>query len=165
MARRHSAGILLYRCSGEGLEVLLAHMGGPFWQGKDAHAWSVPKGEIAEGEDPFEVACREFAEELGAPVPAERFVDLGEVRQSGGKQVRAWAAEGDLDASAVVSNTFTLEWPRGSGRMREFPEVDSAEWCSLASARERLVKGQVPLLDRLADRLAGGGLGSPADQA
>lgn len=153
MAKRPSAGILLYRWSGEEPEVLIAHMGGPFWQGKDAHAWSIPKGEIEDGEDPFEVACREFAEELGSPVPADRFVDLGEVRQSGGKRVVAWAAEGDLDATAVVSNTFILEWPRGSGRMREFPEIDQAEWCSLDLARERLVKGQVPFLDALVERL------------
>lgn len=156
MAKR-SAGILLYRWADGQPEVLIAHMGGPFWQGKDARAWSIPKGEVADGEDPFAVACREFEEELGASVPADAFVELGEARQSGGKRVTAWAAEGDLDASAATSNTFALEWPPGSGRTREFPEVDRAEWCGLASARQRLVKGQVPLLDALAERLGVGG--------
>jgi predicted NUDIX family NTP pyrophosphohydrolase len=151
---RRSAGILLYRFAGDAAcEVLVGHMGGPFWAKKDAGAWSLPKGEYADGEVPFDVARREFEEELGSPVPATEFVELGEVRQSGGKVLTVWAAEGDLDTATSVSNTFELEWPPKSGRMQEFPEIDRSAWLSLAEAREALVKGQVPLLDRLAAHL------------
>jgi predicted NUDIX family NTP pyrophosphohydrolase len=154
---KRSAGLLLYRLRpGGAAEVLIAHMGGPFWARKDAGAWSIPKGEYAEGEDPFEAACREFGEELGHPVPATEFTPLGEVAQSGGKRVLAWAAEGDLDPAAAVSNTFELEWPRGSGVVRTFPEVDRVAWYGVAEARSRLVKGQVPFLDRLLELLASG---------
>jgi predicted NUDIX family NTP pyrophosphohydrolase len=146
-----SAGLLLHRTSADGtLEVLLVHPGGPFWARKDAGAWSVPKGEIADDEDPLTAACREFAEELGTPAPDGPFADLGEVRQKAGKVVQAWAVEGDLDPATVVSNTFTIEWPRGSGRLREFPEVDRAEWFDLEEAAVRILEGQRPLLDALA---------------
>jgi predicted NUDIX family NTP pyrophosphohydrolase len=129
-------------------------MGGPFWARKDAGAWSIPKGEYSEGEDPEAAARREFAEELGSSVPAGELVPLGDLRASG-KVLSVWAAEGDLDAGACTSNTFSLEWPPRSGRVPEFPEVDRAAWFGLAEARERLVKGQVPFLDRLAALLAG----------
>ena len=149
MARR-SAGLLLYRRAGDGLEVLIAHMGGPFWAAKDEGAWSIPKGEIEEGEEPLAVALREFEEELGSPPPAGETAKLGEFRQSGGKRVTVYAREGDLDASEVRSNEFEMEWPPRSGRMRSFPEIDRAEWMSLDTARSKLVTGQVPALDVLA---------------
>jgi predicted NUDIX family NTP pyrophosphohydrolase len=153
---RTSAGILLYRRTADGaLEVLLGHMGGPFWAKKDAGAWSIPKGEYGEGEDAFATAQREFLEELGSPVPAADFTPLGEVRQSGGKLLTVWAAEGDLDVTTAVSNTFTIEWPPRSGRMQEFPEIDRAAWVTVDAARALLVKGQVPLLDRLPTRTGG----------
>jgi predicted NUDIX family NTP pyrophosphohydrolase len=136
-----------------GVEVLLGHMGGPFWAAKDDRAWSIPKGEHGPDEVPFDVALREFAEELGSPVPATDFVPLGEVRQGSGKLLTVWAAEGDLDAATATSNTFELEWPPRSGRMQEFPEIDRAVWFAVDDAREKLVKGQVPFLDRLLDRL------------
>jgi predicted NUDIX family NTP pyrophosphohydrolase len=151
---RTSAGLLLYRRRDSGVEVLIGHMGGPFWARKDDAAWSVPKGEYGPGEEPFAVALREFEEELGTPVPADDFLPLGEVRQAGGKVFTAWAAEGDLDAGAARSNTFTLEWPPRSGRMQEFPEIDRAAWVSVDEARTKLVRGQVPLLDRLLVALA-----------
>jgi predicted NUDIX family NTP pyrophosphohydrolase len=150
---RTSAGLLLYRRV-PGLEVLLGHMGGPFWARKDDAAWSVPKGEYGPDEEPFAVALREFEEELGMPVPADEFLPLGEVRQAGGKVFTAWAAEGDLDAGAAHSNTFTLEWPPRSGRLQEFPEIDRAAWVTVDEARTKLVRGQVPLLDRLLAALA-----------
>jgi predicted NUDIX family NTP pyrophosphohydrolase len=146
---RTSAGLLLYRRRGSGVEVLIGHMGGPFWARKDDAAWSVPKGEYGPDEQAFDVALREFEEELGTPVPADDFVPLGEVRQSGGKVLRVWAAEGDLDAAAARSNTFSLVWPPHSGRLQEFPEIDRAAWVSVDAARTKLVRGQVPLLDRL----------------
>ncbi len=146
---RLSAGILLHRTVDGRLEVLLGHMGGPYWAGKDAGAWSIPKGEYGDGEDPFEVACREFEEEMGSVVPADAFVDLGEVRQSGGKLVRAWAGEGDLDVTSVVSNTFEIEWPPRSGRMQSFPEIDRAAWFTVPDAREHIVAAQAAFLDRL----------------
>jgi len=144
-----SAGVLLYRRAADGVEVLIGHMGGPFWAKKDAGGWSIPKGEYGEGEEAFAVALREFAEELGSPCPAEDFTPLGEVKANS-KTLTVWAAEGDLDASACVSNTFQIEWPPRSGRMQEFPEIDRAEWVGLDVAREKLVKGQLPFLDRLA---------------
>jgi len=144
-----SAGVLLYRRARDGVEVLIGHMGGPFWAKKDAGGWSIPKGEYGEGEEPFAVALREFEEELGSPCPADDFTALGEVKASG-KTLTVWAAEGDLDATACVSNTFEIEWPPRSGRMQEFPEIDRAEWVGLDVAREKLVKGQLPFLDRLA---------------
>ena len=146
---RTSAGLLLYRRRDGGVEVLVGHMGGPFWARKDEAAWSIPKGEHGPGDDPFAAALREFEEELGSPVPATDFLALGEVRQSGGKVLTVWAAEGDLDATACRSNTFEIEWPPRSGRMQEFPEIDRAAWVGVDVARTKLVKGQVPLLDRL----------------
>jgi predicted NUDIX family NTP pyrophosphohydrolase len=151
-----SAGVLLYRfADGGSVEVLLGHMGGPFWAKKDAAGWSIPKGEAGPEEEPFDVARREFAEELGSPVPATEFTDLGELRVSSGKLLTVWAAEGDLDASATVSNTFPLEWPPRSGRVQEFPEIDRSAWFAVDDARTALVKGQVPFLDRLLAALAG----------
>ena len=146
---RTSAGILLHRRGPAALEVLIGHMGGPFWARKDDAAWSIPKGEHGPDEDPLAVALREFEEEMGSPVPAADLVPLGEVRQSGGKVLTVWAAEGDLDADATTSNTFEVEWPPRSGRVQEFPEIDRAAWVPVDVARTKLVKGQVPLLDRL----------------
>jgi predicted NUDIX family NTP pyrophosphohydrolase len=146
---KRSAGIVLYRWTAHGVEVLLGHMGGPYWARKDAGAWTIPKGEVEPGERPIDVARREFEEELGSPVPAGTLVELGEVRQAGGKIVEAWAVEGELDASAIVSNTFELEWPPRSGRVQMFPEIDRAAWFDLESARSSIIAGQRALLDRL----------------
>ena len=147
-----SAALLLFRRR-EALEVLIAHMGGPFWARKDAGAWSIPKGEYT-SEEPLAAAQREFAEEMGSPAPAGEVISLGSVKQSGGKVVTAFAVEGDFDLNGFRSNTFEVEWPRGSGRMQEFPEVDRAEWVTVDVAREKLVKGQVPVLDALLAHLA-----------
>jgi len=148
--RAHSAGILLHRRDASGaLQVLLVHPGGPFWARRDAGAWSIPKGEIGHDEDPLAAARREFAEELGSPAPEGEPLHLGEVRQKSGKVVRAWALAGDLDADAIRSDVFTVQWPPRSGRMREFPEVDRAQWFHLAGAREKINPAQVALLDRL----------------
>lgn len=133
---------------------MLVHMGGPFWARKDAGAWSIPKGEHEPDEPSLAAARREFVEETGLAVPDGEPLDLGALGQSSGKLVRVWALEADIDASHVTSNTFPLEWPRGSGRMQEFPEVDRAAWFDLESAREKLVKGQVPFLATLAARVA-----------
>jgi predicted NUDIX family NTP pyrophosphohydrolase len=148
MAKR-SAGILLHRRAGDALEVLLVHPGGPFWAKKDAGAWSIPKGEHDEDEDALAAALREFQEETGTALPPGALTDLGAVKQRAGKVVQAWGAEGDLDADRVSSNTFTLEWPPRSGRMREFPEVDRAAWFGIAEARERINPAQAAFLDRL----------------
>ena len=149
MPATRSAGVLLHRTRDGVVEVLIGHMGGPFWARKDAAGWSIPKGEAGPDEEPLDVARREFAEELGSPVPAKEFRDLGELRVSSGKVLTVWAAEGDLDAGSTRSNTFTIEWPPRSGRMQEFPEIDRAAWFPLDQARQKLVKGQVPFLDRL----------------
>jgi predicted NUDIX family NTP pyrophosphohydrolase len=146
---RRSAGILLWRTGPHGPEVLLGHMGGPFWARRDAGSWTIPKGEYEPDDDPLASACREFAEEIGCPVPATEFVDLGEVRQSGGKVVRAWAAAGDLDPATAVSNTFELEWPPRSGRRQSFPELDRVGWFDLATAATKIVVAQREFLDRL----------------
>jgi predicted NUDIX family NTP pyrophosphohydrolase len=146
---KHSAGILLYRRAGDGLEVLLVHPGGPFWAKKDVGVWSIPKGEHDEGEDALATALREFHEETGTVLPPGALTDLGTVKQRAGKVVQAWAAEGDLDADAIRSNHFTIEWPPRSGRMREFPEVDRAAWFGVAEARERINPAQAAFLDRL----------------
>jgi predicted NUDIX family NTP pyrophosphohydrolase len=148
---RTSAGILLYRVRPAGPEVLLGHMGGPFWEKKDDGAWSIPKGEHGPDDDPLAVARREFEEELGSPVSAEELLPLGALRVTSAKVLAVWAAEGDLDATATRSNTFELEWPPRSGRVQEFPEIDRAAWFGLGEARAKLVKGQVPFLDRLRD--------------
>ncbi|MCU1446117.1 NUDIX domain-containing protein [Cryobacterium sp.] len=152
-----SAGILLYRLTDAGLQVWIAHMGGPFWARKDAAAWSIPKGEYGPDEDPFVAARREFAEEIGVPAPGVEYTALGEFRQPSGKVVTVFAAEADLAVEQVVSNTFTVEWPRGSGNVREFPEIDDARWVGLAEARVKLVRGQLPVLDALAEWLRGPG--------
>lgn len=146
---KRSAGLLLYRRREGRVEVLLVHPGGPFWARRDAGAWSVPKGEYEDGEDPRLAARREFEEELGSPPPDTPELDLGEIRQRSGKFVRAWALEGDLDASTIVSNTCLVQWPPGSGKEIEIPEVDRAEWLELEPAREKINPAQTPLLDRL----------------
>lgn len=144
-----SAGILLYRRMPR-LEVFLGHMGGPFWRGKDAAAWSIPKGTFTEEEEPLAAARREFAEEIGRPAPDVEYRELGAFRYSSGKLVWVFAGESDFDPSEVRSNTFELEWPPRSGRRQAFPELDGAGWFTLDEARERLVKGQRPALDALA---------------
>jgi predicted NUDIX family NTP pyrophosphohydrolase len=150
-----SAGFLLYKVAEDGsLAVLLVHPGGPFWQKKDAHAWSIPKGEYEEGEDPERTAEREFGEELGLPVPAGQRIDLGTVRQASGKYVRAWAIRADdFTPDGFVSNRFEMEWPPRSGRQQEFPEIDQAQWMTGPEASLRLVAAQAELLDRLATAL------------
>jgi predicted NUDIX family NTP pyrophosphohydrolase len=148
-----SAGILLYRRGAAGPEVLLGHMGGPYWANKDVGAWSIPKGEHGPDEEPVAVARREFEEELGSPVPADDLTPLGRLKVTSGKVLAVWAAEGDLDATACRSNTFELEWPPRSGRMQEFPEIDRAGWFGVGEARRKLLKGQVPFLDRLVEQL------------
>jgi len=151
---KRSAGILLYRLTGGVPEVLLVHPGGPYWARRDDGAWSIPKGEYEEGDDPRACALREFEEETGAPLPPGELVDLGNIRQKGGKVVTAWAAEGDLDTDAVQSNTFEMEWPPRSGRTAEFPEIDRAGWFGVDQARAKLVPAQAELLDRLLARLS-----------
>jgi predicted NUDIX family NTP pyrophosphohydrolase len=167
-----SAGILLYRlgtgsASGpgdgqhagslsaepDGLEVWIAHMGGPFWARKDAHAWSIPKGEYTEDEDPLAAALREFAEEMGTPAPSADYLHLGEFRQPSRKIITVYAAEQDFLPERIVSNTFPLEWPKGSGKIQHYPEIDDARWFSEQEARLKLVKGQLPVLDALGEHV------------
>ena len=145
---KQSAGVLLYRRNDRGLEVFLVHPGGPFWAKKDEHAWSIPKGEFGDDELPLDAAKREFEEETGVSV-AGTFVALEPLKQSGGKIIHAWACEGDCDPRQLESNTFSMEWPPRSGRQQEFPEVDRAEWYTVAEARTKLHKGQVQLLEQL----------------
>jgi predicted NUDIX family NTP pyrophosphohydrolase len=149
-----SAGILLYRRGGNGLEVLLVHPGGPFFARRDAGAWSIPKGLYEANEEPLACARREFSEELGSPCPDGPALELGEVRQRNGKRVTAFAVEGDLDAGAVTSNTFEIEWPPRSGRRESFPEVDRAGWFTVEQARAKLIAAQAAFLDRLAEQVA-----------
>lgn len=149
---KESAGILPYRKSRGQIEVFLVHPGGPFWARKDRGAWSIPKGEFEGGEDPLEAAKREFAEETGMEVVGP-VMPLGSVRQKGGKVVHAWAVEADLDPSRLQSNTFTMEWPPHSGRMREFPEVDRAGWFDIPEAQDKVHAGQVELIRRLVAEL------------
>jgi predicted NUDIX family NTP pyrophosphohydrolase len=153
---RKSAGLLLYRQTGDGVQVLLAHPGGPMWAKRDEGAWTVPKGEIEAGELPIEVARREFEEETGHPAPAGEMRPLGEVVQKSGKVVVAWAARGDLDPAAARSNTFPLEWPPGSGNWTDVPEIDRFEWFAPEDARRRLNPAQAPFVDRLVEMLEGG---------
>ena len=154
---KQSAGLLIYRRAAGRIEVFLVHPGGPFWAKKDAGAWSIPKGELTDVEQPLDAARREFEEETGLPAPADReFVPLTPIRQSSGKTVHAWACEGDCDPANVRSNTFSMEWPPRSGRQQEFPEVDRAAWFTLEEAREKVVKGQVGLLEEL-ERVVNGG--------
>ena len=159
---KRSAGILLHRGRGDGLEVLLVHPGGPAWSKRDLGAWSIPKGEYTDGEDPLAAARREFEEELGSAPPDAEVADLGEIRQRSGKRVHAWALAGDLDAGGIVSNTVPFEWPPRSGRIIEIPEVDRAEWFGLDNAREKINVGQVPPLDRLEELLGNSASGVDA---
>lgn len=146
---RLSAGLLLYRLVDGTVEVLLGHPGGPFWARRDEGAWSIPKGEYTVDEDPWLAAQREFREEVGAAVPPGEALRLQPVKQAGGKVVTAFAVRGDFDPDTAVSNTFTLEWPKGSGALREFPEIDRVAWFSVSAAREKLLAGQRPILDQL----------------
>jgi predicted NUDIX family NTP pyrophosphohydrolase len=150
---KRSAGILLYRGRGDALRLLLVHPGGPFWAKKDEGAWSIPKGEYDEGEDPLAVARREFEEELGSPTPAGDIIDLGELVQPSRKLITAFAVAGDFDTSRLRSNLFELEWPPRSGRMQSFPEVDRAEWFTLEEARAKILPGQRSFIDRLLERI------------
>ncbi|MGW4753964.1 NUDIX domain-containing protein [Streptomyces chartreusis] len=151
---RRSAGLLLFRRTDAGLEVLLGHMGGPFFAKRDAGAWTVPKGEYEPDEPAWDAARREFQEELGLPPPDGEALPLGEVRQTGGKIVTVWAIEADIDPATVVPGTFRMEWPPRSGRTQEFPELDRVEWLDLDRAREVVVKAQAAFLDRLAEHSA-----------
>ena len=150
---RRSAGILLYRRGPDGLTVLLAHPGGPLWATRDEGVWTVPKGEIETGEEPWDVARREFEEETGHRPPDSPAVDLGEITQKGGKVVVAWALEGDLDPAAAQSNTFAMQWPPRSGRWIDVPEIDRVDWFTPDDARRRLKDTQIPFVDRLIDAL------------
>lgn len=158
MAAKRSAGILLYRFEAGKPQLLLVHPGGPYWAKRDRGAWTIPKGEYEEGELARDCALRELREELGEPpeLDPEELVDLGSVRQKSGKVVEAWAAEADFDPAALRSNTFTLEWPPRSGNEREFPEVDRAAWFDPGQAREKILAGQVELIDRLLEHLGAG---------
>ena len=147
-----SAGLMVYRIREGRLEIFLVHPGGPFWARKDMGAWSIPKGEFSESEDPLEAAQREFREETGHEIEGP-FLPLQSRKQPSGKIVHAWAVLGDLDPERIQSNTFTMEWPRGSGRQKEFPEVDRAEWFAVEEARRRILPGHVGFLDELIGRL------------
>lgn len=153
MSDKTSAGLLLFRRRGGSVEVLLVHPGGPFWKDKDWGAWSIPKGEFDDGEPPLEAARREFEEETGSAASGP-YMPLAPLRQKSGKVIHAWAAEGDLDASAIRSNTFSLEWPPRSGRRQTFPEVDRAEWFDPDEALRRIHPGQAPFLSELREHLA-----------
>jgi predicted NUDIX family NTP pyrophosphohydrolase len=153
-AGRTSAGVLLWRERVGRLEVLLGHPGGPYFAGKDADHWTVLKGEVDPGEDLLAVARREFEEETGHRLPEGPAIELGEIRQKSGKRVLAWAMEGDLDTETAMSNSFEMEWPPRSGRMREFPEIDRVEWFGLEDAREKIKAAQAPFVDRLERTLA-----------
>ncbi len=150
MAKR-SAGLLLFRRRNHELQVLLIHPGGPLWVKKDEGAWSIPKGEIEEGEDPLAAARREFNEELGSPVSGE-FIELTPIRQASGKVVHAWAVEADFDPATLASGLFSMEWPPRSGRQQQFPEVDRAEWFTIDEAKRKINKAQIALLDQLSSR-------------
>lgn len=147
-----SAGVLLHRADGERVEVLIGHPGGPFWARKDDGAWTIPKGEYTPGEDPWQAARREFGEELGCPVPDGPRLDLGTARQPSGKVLTVFAVKADLDIAEFRSNTFTMEWPRGSGRLCEFPELDRVAWLPIEDARSKLLAGQRVFLNRLLEQ-------------
>ena len=149
---KRSAGLVMYRRSGLKLEVLLVHPGGPFWANKDDGAWSIPKGEYTDGEEPLTAARREFEEETGLK-PDGRFIELGSFRQSSAKTISAWAVEGDFDPSRLHSNTFSMQWPPRTGRLQEFPEVDRAAWFEPEEAERKILKGQRGILDALAARI------------
>lgn len=161
--KKHSAGIIVFRRTNGEPEVLLAHMGAPWWAKKDIGAWTIPKGEIQEGEDPLAAAKREFKEELGLPLPASDLIQLGMVEQHNNKTVSAWAIEADFDATNIKSNTFKAEWPPRSGKEQEFPEIDRAGWFSLEEAMQKTVRGQAELFERLAQHL-GAKLQKPPEQ-
>jgi predicted NUDIX family NTP pyrophosphohydrolase len=156
---KQSAGLLIYRRRPSGVEVFLVHPGGPFWQNRDLGAWSIPKGEFATGEDPLQVAQRELQEETGLTVQGP-FTPLRPIKQRGGKTVHAWLVEADVEPTNVKSDTFSMEWPRGSGKLQEFPEVDRAEWFSLEAANEKILESQKPLLEKLQVVLADGSSGA-----
>jgi predicted NUDIX family NTP pyrophosphohydrolase len=145
---KQAAGILLFRRGAAGLQVLLAHPGGPLWARKDYGAWTIPKGQFTDGELPLDAARREFEEEMGS-APSGDFQSLGTLKQPSGKVIHVWAAEADFDPAGVKSNMFSMEWPPKSGKMAEFPEVDRAGWFPIAEARHKILKGQQPFLDRL----------------
>lgn len=156
MTPKRSAGLLLFREAGRGttggpedVEVLLGHMGGPFWERRDAGAWSIPKGEYGPEETPRDAARREFTEEIGLPPPDGPYLPLGEIRVPGGKLVTIWAVRADLDPALMAPGTFAMEWPAGSGRTQEFPELDRVDWFAPAVARTKLVVSQLPFLERL----------------
>ena len=151
-----SAGLVLFRLRSGTLEVLLGHMGGPFWARKDEGAWSIPKGELLAGEQPLAGARREFEEELGTAPPDGDVLELGEIRQRAGKVVIAFAVRGDFDPEQLVPGEFEMEWPPRSGRVRSFPEIDRVAWFDVPAARTKVVKGQIPLLERLAERVSAG---------
>ncbi|MBT2405373.1 MULTISPECIES: NUDIX domain-containing protein [unclassified Streptomyces] len=161
MTQKRSAGLLLFRQTGDGnasadgIEVLLGHMGGPFWERRDAGAWGIPKGEYGLDETPRDAARREFTEEIGLPPPDGPYLPLGEVRLVGGKLVTIWAVRADLDPALMVPGTFTMEWPQGSGRVEEFPELDRVAWFPPPVARTKLVTSQIPFLERLLGLLEG----------
>lgn len=148
---KKSAGILLYRKIKDDIEVMLVHPGGPFYKNKDQNTWTIPKGEFEEGEDPFLAARREFHEETGFEIKG-KFLPLTVVKQNGGKLVHTWAIEGDLDCSKVKSNTFSIEWPPKSGKQKDFPEIDKASWFSISEAKEKILKGQIPILNELIEK-------------
>lgn len=150
---KQSAGILLYRNTGGRVEVFLVHPGGPFWAKKDDGAWSIPKGEFADGEEPLEAAKREFTEETSFSIKGT-FIPLNPVKQPGGKTVYAWAVEGNIDAGAIRSNTFSIEWPRGSAKTKSFPENDRSDWFDLDTAKGKILKGQLGLLEQLSKKLS-----------
>ncbi|HYU02589.1 MAG TPA: NUDIX domain-containing protein [Jatrophihabitantaceae bacterium] len=154
MPGKRSAGILLFRRVDGDVQVLLGHMGGPLWARRDAGGWTIPKGEYQPDEEPLDAARREFAEELGLPVPAADLVELGSIKQAGGKVVTAWAGEGDVDPAVIVPGTFDLEWPKGSGQIQQFPELDRVAWFEMDEAAQKLVAAQREFLDRLAERLS-----------
>jgi predicted NUDIX family NTP pyrophosphohydrolase len=154
MPGKRSAGILLFRRVDGDVQVLLGHMGGPLWARRDAGGWTIPKGEYQPDEEPLDAARREFAEELGLPAPAADLVELGSIKQAGGKIVTAWAGEGDVDPAEIVPGTFDLEWPKGSGQIQQFPELDRVAWFGVDEAAQKLVAAQREFLDRLAERLS-----------
>lgn len=145
---KHSSGILLYKFNNEKLEVMLVHPGGPFWARKDKGAWSIPKGLLEENENPLEAAKREFKEETGFDIDGE-FISLGELQQPSKKIVHAWAIEMDLDATRIRSNTFTLEWPKNSGKIQEYPEIDKGDWFDIKQAKKKILIGQISFIDSL----------------
>jgi predicted NUDIX family NTP pyrophosphohydrolase len=146
---KKSAGLMLYRRTEPDPEILLVHPGGPFWRKKDEGAWTIPKGEFSEDEDPLTAAKREFEEETGTKPPAGEFIKLKPIKQANNKIVHAWAIEGEFDPSTLRSNTFQMEWPPRTGRLEEFPEVDRAKWFTPEEARKKILAGQIPLIEEL----------------